>query len=185
VHTRDARGCYPAEAELEWEQLWATHIAGANLTRTDVEDAAVICFLGWELAMEHHDYSAAVRRLESWFTHPQAEFEDPITRAYLRSEIGFSQLLGGSEPVAVESFRTLLRSAGPKDGRLLLYRIRNHLFSFCAMQPESALASALLVQLTAEVVGGFSGKKRVVTTLAGPGVTYGQLTIALQKTYPR
>jgi hypothetical protein len=185
IDSRLPDGEYPAETREVWANLWAEHICGTRLSNTDVEDAALLCGLGWDLAVQQGDYALAKQRLERWFEHPLADSADEITRIQFLCQCSLASLLTGEVDLGVASYRLVLQGVNQKHHRVALYTVRSQLYDFCRWQDAATPICPALAVLVGEVLKRFGGQGLALKDVDWKSSTYGQLTLLLGQTYPK
>ncbi|HTE17404.1 MAG TPA: hypothetical protein VK689_03360 [Armatimonadota bacterium] len=176
-------GRYPPEAEDEWAVLWQEHIEGENLAQSTVDDASILCTLGWSLAMQRRDFPAALARASRYFEHPDWEQGDETTREILLGYIAEAKWGAGDEGGALDDLRQLLqRQRRYRPGPLLI--VRSVVDSCAQERPPDERAPEDFARLTAEVVSRFQGCVRLSRSITPGTDTYAQLRKVFEQTRP-
>lgn len=181
-------GTFAQEVQDAWARLWRDHIESEHFAATEVDDAALLCSLGWDIAFWNKEWNSAIARLERWFEHPQAESADHYTRICFRSWLAFTNLMAGKQIEAIGIYQQLLGLSRANDRRLARILMRNELIYYihcCIREDRERVAPVAEVRLIAEFIEGCRGRKRLARTIKQGGATYGQLAEALEQAYPK
>jgi len=181
---RRRNGAFAADAEQAWAFLWQKHVDNGALAETNLDDAKLICTLGWSLAMEAKDYTAAVARINTWFSHPAADSADSIDTECNRGFRALANLVAGSLVAAICEYRDLLENPQKKWPRLNRSIVRNDLCRYCYYFRRRKRVPRALAELAVETILQYPGRKRVARGINLDTVTHRQLFEALDTTYP-
>jgi hypothetical protein len=182
--TRRKSGLLPPSSELEWQAMWDDHMAGSNLAKTNISDAALICTLGWTLAVQRQDYRTALTRINRWFEHADCLGADPIDADHCRCCHAAALLLAGDQHEAISEYSAILRQPCYKRGMSTIHSVRNHLRQYSLEQPAQSAPSEEFSSLVKYVVGLYPGKKRLSKAVNTETASYGELVSVLEQTYP-
>lgn len=175
---------FPPEVEERWRTLWRDHMAADTFLNTNVDDAALLCSLGWDLAVQQRDWASGLSRLERWFEHPGAAGADLITILTFRSWLGLGRLWRGEVREALSLFHALVEEAPVKRRCTALYLVRSHLLGYCQEQAADAMSPPELTQLVLHVAAQLRIAKRTGCGGEATTATYGNLSAVLEALNP-
>ncbi|MFN3653426.1 MAG: hypothetical protein ACK47B_27930 [Armatimonadota bacterium] len=169
------------EAEREWTGLWDQHIAGNALAETVLEDAVLLCTLGWEIAMQRQDFQEALLRARRCFQHPHWDQADDADHEWLLSCVAQAQWHLGDEIGALAECRRILQRKRPCH-HVPLHHARLLLRGWCLTKSPDEIAPADFTAMAAEVTSQFSGCVRLARTMNPGTSTFGDIAAVLQQT---
>lgn len=132
--------------EAGWRELWNQYVAPPALEQTCADDVALLCELGWRLAVVKGNHALALQRLQSFFSHPAYVQSDKVVRQYLTGEQGISLLYTGRVEEAARLYSALLDTGNRLDRSIAGSMVRNHLHTYCVKQPPKEPALSCIIE---------------------------------------
>ena len=177
----DPDGRYSPAGEARWLRLWSTHVE-EDLAATSIDDVALLCLLGWDLAVRDGDWVAATYRASRCTLHPDWPGHHGVSRQLLRGYIACGRLQLGQLEAALVEFRDLLDLQGPRDtGPLVI--VRGHLYAYSRDRAPDEVVPTNLASLAKDVLIRFQGCVRLAKALRPENCTFGELTAKLRRSY--
>lgn len=162
-----------------WRVMWDMHIAGDALALTDVDDAQLICSLGWEIAMRDGDFAAAANRITRWFEHPEIAKSDPHSHTCLLDYLAASWFYSGDEESACRLHSYLLSELPQSYVPSVRMSAATLLYIYCSEHIAGDIAPPTVAQSVKDVLLVFPGYKQTSDTILVDDAAYGELATYL------
>lgn len=162
-----------------WRELWNRYREGDALATTSIDDAGLVCSLGWQVAMQEGDFAAASERITRWFEHPDMERCDSHSHTMFLDYLAISWFYAGDEESAFGLHAYLLEELPKSHVTTIRLSAASLLYIHSSERVAGKVAPPEIASKTRNVLLAFPGYKRTAKDIIPDDASYGELSTYL------